>query len=186
MIIGICGPKYSGKSTLAHYLVTNYKFTNLLFAKPIKMMLTTLVVYQGATPEHARRMSYGDLKNKPSEYLDGRTPVQAMQTLGTEWGREIISELLWVNALKRHISSTTTYNKSNIVIDDLRFIRSEDDFIHANNGKIIRLFRKGSAPSEHRSEREYLQIKVDIDIENNGTIEETFSKIPAEWIYGKI
>ncbi len=39
----------------------------------------------------------GSLKAKPCSLLAGKTPRHAMQTLGTEWGRNCIGDGFWIN-----------------------------------------------------------------------------------------
>lgn len=164
MIIGIIGPKHSGKTTLKDLLVERHSFIHIAFATPIKKMLIQLVKHQGATHDHAMRMFYGDLKGEPSPYLGGKTPVFAMQTIGTEWGRELMHEDLWCDI---GIKTMRYLDRANIVFDDVRFV-NEADGICAAGGVIVRVQRDGYEPDVHRSEHEYKYIEPDITVPNNG------------------
>ena len=81
------------------------------FAEPIKRMLACI----GLSHEDL----HGDRKEEPNDMLEGKTPRYAMQTLGTEWGRDFISPNIWVNVVKHDILKYEI--KDDIVIDDCRF-----------------------------------------------------------------
>ena len=61
-------------------------------------MLRKLLACPGADAGMIRRMIDGDLKEAPTPLFEGRTPRHAMQTLGTEWGRDRIGRDLRANA----------------------------------------------------------------------------------------
>lgn len=173
-LISLIGPKGSGKTTLSTYLEKNHSFTRLSFATPIKAMISTLLEFQNAPQSLTQRMLNGDLKETPSEYLDNQTPRHAMQTLGTEWGRDIISKNLWTNILKRRIESLP--NNPRIVIDDMRFPQ-ETDMIKNLKGTIILIQRPGYSSTSHSSEKEYLKINQDFTIINDKTPEDMFLQL---------
>ena len=95
MLIGICGLKWNGKTTSAMYLKQRHDFVHTKFAMPLKNMLRSMWRSVGLDEETIERKIEGDLKEVPCEFLNGHTPVHAMQTLGTEWGRVCISPTLW-------------------------------------------------------------------------------------------
>jgi hypothetical protein len=94
-LVGFVGRKWSGKDTGASGLV-EVGYANVKFAGGLKVMLAALLEYQGVDRVTVERMLEGDLKETPTPYLGGRTPRHAMQTLGTEWGRELIADDIWV------------------------------------------------------------------------------------------
>ena len=138
MIIGLSGLKSSGKSTAANFLVED-GFTKMSFAEPIKRMLACIRL--------SPRDLYGDRKEEPNSMLDGNTPRYAMQTLGTEWGRNSISSNIWVNVVKHDILKG---NAKDIVIDDCRF-PNEVDMIKDFGGYIVYIDREGETGT-HASE----------------------------------
>ena len=46
----------------------------------------------------------GRWKEHPCSLLLNKTPRYAMQTLGTEWGRELIGENIWTHIWKCHVT----------------------------------------------------------------------------------
>lgn len=147
MIIGLSGYAGSGKTTIANALLYGHGYERRKFATPLKKMLRALLEAQGADTKTVERMIEGDLKEKPSPLLNGRTPRHAMQTLGTEWGRGQICENLWSDVATRDLSP-----QSRVVFDDVRF-ENEAAAIRAFGGIVVRLARPGvAAVNGHTSE----------------------------------
>ena len=88
-IIGITGYIGSGKTLLADALCSKHNFTKVKMAYPIKKMLSSV----GLSYSHLEGMN----KEIETELLCNKTPRFAMQTLGTEWGRKIMGDNIWVN-----------------------------------------------------------------------------------------
>ena len=162
MIIGFSGLKGSGKSTAAGFLVED-GFTKMSFAEPIKRMLACIRL--------SPRDLYGDKKEESSEMLDGKTPRYAMQTLGTEWGRDLISPNIWVNVVKHDILKT----KGDVVIDDCRF-PNEVAMILGLEGIIVYIDRGGES-GDHASEREVKSLHRHYTALNEGSQEDLYLTI---------
>jgi hypothetical protein len=163
MIIGLVGQKSSGKSTLARMLVKHRGYRRVPFAGPLKAMLIAFLVAQGCSVTEATRYVDGDWKEVLNPYLNGRTTRYAMQTLGTEWGRELISPTLWVDSWCRSLDDRDT------VVDDVRFA-NEVDAIRERGGVLVRVARPGqpAADDAHASETELRGLRVDFMIVNGG------------------
>ena len=159
MIIGLSGLKGSGKSTAANFLVED-GFVKMSFAEPIKRMLACI----GLSQEDL----YGERKEEPNDMLDGNTPRYAMQTLGTEWGRNSISSNIWVNVVKRDILKYEI--KDHIVIDDCRF-PNEVNMILGLEGIIVYIERDGET-EDHASEREVKSLYRHVTINNTSSLED--------------
>ena len=129
MIIGLTGKAGVGKSTIANILVRDYDFVCLPFAAPIKDMLEVL----GFTKAEL----YGDQKQEINS-IYGVTPRHAMQTLGTEWGRQLMCEDIWLRAWRRNLYINA--HGKNVVVDDVRF-ENEIAQLRSLGGRIIRLER---------------------------------------------
>ena len=156
MIIGLSGLKGSGKTAAADFLVED-GFIKMSFAEPIKRMLACV----GLSSEEL----YGDRKQEPSYILDGKTPRYAMQTLGTEWGRDLISPNIWVNIIKNGIKEL---GGNFIVIDDCRF--SNEVGMILGLGGIIVYIERGGKSSNHASEWEVKSLYRNIIVENKSSL----------------
>lgn len=113
-LVGLIGRKGSGKDTAALVLL-EMGHQNVKFAGALKDMVRTVLAYQGLNAATIERMVEGDLKEVASGYLAGQTPRFAMQTLGTEWGRDLIASDFWVGTTIRKAGGRPT------VITDVRF-----------------------------------------------------------------
>jgi energy-coupling factor transporter ATP-binding protein EcfA2 len=161
-IIGIVGPKGSGKSTLANLLVQSYGYHRNPFAYPLKTMISSLLDIQGCPPQEIERMLDGDLKEVPTDYLAGRTPRLAMQTLGTEW-RDLIDRNLWARIWRRR-----TLRLGRVVADDVRFLH-EANVIRDMGGLIVTVARTRQFDlfDDHASEKGWLSIVPDAVVNNH-------------------
>ena len=166
-LIGLCGSIGAGKSTVAKALVWQLGYWRVPFAAPLKSMMYAI----GLEDEHLN----GDQKEQPLDLLCGKTPRQAMQWLGTEWGRNLIGEDFWVKAWERELTSPR------IVTDDARF-ENEFEAIRRNGGVLIRVVRPGLTTSVfagHSSETAWQNVTPDATLINDGTIEELETKALA-------
>jgi len=133
-LIALTGAKGVGKSTYAEFLAGE-NGTVLSFATPIKRMLQALV---------GKEYVFGSKKNEETHL--GVTGRVLLQTLGTEWGREMIDQDIWVKAM-RHILTDAMFEEYRpVVIDDLRF-ENEAKMIRELNGEIWHVERKSFTPA---------------------------------------
>lgn len=163
-VVGLVGSAGSGKSTAAAMLVKQ-GFRLCPFAKPLKDMLRVI----GLTEEEIN----GRHKELEHPLLCGKSPRQAMQLLGTQWGRELIGEDFWVTAW------TGMSTGRRVVADDVRF-PNEAEAIRRRDGIVVRIVRPGSRGTEHTehmSERALLGFECDATIVNDGSIPELREKI---------
>lgn len=163
MIIGLTGKARSGKDTAAEYLAT-IGFDHYWFSKPMKDACKVIFDW---SDQHV----YGDLK----EVVDpafGCSPRQALQTLGTEWGRDCIGENLWVDIAKAKMRCA-----ENIVISDVRF-DNEARAIREMGGFVIEIIRPGIKSVEaHSSEGGIGRKLIDKYVANSGTIDNLHERI---------
>lgn len=160
-LIGIAGKARGGKDTLASYLLDNLDGTwsRSSFADPIKEMLRAIGV------------DCSDDKKSEISNDYGVTARYMMQTLGTEWGRELIGSHIWVNAFAR-----LNAGKS-IVVPDVRF-ENEAELVRAH-GVLIHLVGRGGIEGDHVSENTLAFQNGDIVIDNSRDIEWMFAQIDS-------
>lgn len=172
MLIGLVGYKGSGKSTVARILCTDTQegFVRYRFAGPLKDMLHAFYRSAGLTSKLITAKIDGELKEEPCEFLNGRTPRYAMQTLGTEWGRDLVHPSLWLDHMRRRIKHADGAGFS-IVIDDARF-PNEFEMISEVGGLLWRVDRPGiEVDLSHPSEAHVDAVKPDLVILNDGSLE---------------
>jgi hypothetical protein len=140
-IIALTGAKTVGKTTIAKALSAYAINSRILsFATPIKEMLLAMGVPKEAI--------LGEKKETVIKEI-GQSGRELMQSLGTEWGRQMIHQNIWVYALQKKIDSGFDQT---IIIDDCRF-ENEAKWVSERGGKIIMIKRDGvSYDDEHSSE----------------------------------
>lgn len=157
--VGITGLIGTGK-TLAADSLLNKGFVKVKMADPLKTMLRSV----GLTEDEIE----GSMKEKPSPLLCNVTPRYAMQTLGTEWGRQCIGEDVWVNMWAAQAREFLNMSIG-VVADDVRFA-NEARIIREMGGCVVRLVRDGVERTGHLSEE--MDFEVDYTILNDGSSEE--------------
>lgn len=169
MLIGLHGAAGSGKDTLANSFSG---WTIYRMAGPLKAGLSAMLNIPLKDIENPL------LKNKP-DYKFGRSIRYLAQTLGTEWGRTLVADDVWIQMAKENISSLSSYN-NNVVITDIRF-ENEAKAVREMGGKIIHIIRSNNPHTAmvvsggviaHASEIVLDDSLIDVKIINNGSIQD--------------
>jgi energy-coupling factor transporter ATP-binding protein EcfA2 len=154
-IVAFTGRAGAGKSTFASALrsTVSGRVVRLSFADPIRDMLRPLLACY-MTAEAVERVLHHS-KEEPIAELGDVTARRLMQTLGTEWGRDMVAPHIWVRAgIKRCMSQIYGPNPAAmVIIDDCRN-DDEAEAIRKNGGVVIRIVRAGATVApDHRTER---------------------------------
>lgn len=155
-IIAFYGPQQAGKSEAAKAVASMPGWVKLSFADPLYEMLSALLGVE------ARKLD----KSQPAAGLCGQTVRRALQTLGTEWGREMIGQNIWLDAMHRRLGRHYLFD--GVVIDDLRFA-NEYRFLRERGATIVRVNRSGvcaKSLNSHGSEVDWVDFKPDLTVEN--------------------
>jgi hypothetical protein len=158
MIIGLTGRKGSGKSTVAQLMKDTYDYEIMGFGDTIKKMLAAM----GVPLENLMN------PQKKEEEVPGfgKSARFMMQTLGTEWARDIISDSVWLTVMDKRLEGTQATLGSKIVIDDVRF-SNEAEFIRKKGGKVVHIRRRFDPHEEdHVSEKGLHPDEIDATIDN--------------------
>jgi len=152
MIIGLTGKKGCGKSSVARIIAEEWNYGIKSFATPIKLMLSAM----GLTDDEL----YNPEKKEEIIPKFGKSPRELMQLLGTEFGRTLVSQNIWVSSLEKNLDD------NNYVIDDVRFA-NEAAMIRAHGGVIVRVVRGlDDTPDEHVSEAGINSELINYEIQN--------------------
>jgi len=169
MILGFSGLAGSGKSTAAAYLAERHGFARVRFAGPLKAMLRAFLAEAGTPAAEIERMIEGDRKQAPAPELAGATPRHAMQTLGTEWARQMIHPDLWTRAWSAGAAAALARGAPGVVVEDCRFA-NEVEAVRAAGGRVVRIFRPVGALNLDPHPSEGQELSVDATIANVGPL----------------
>lgn len=187
-IIGLMGYAQSGKDTVAQTLVAEYGFERIAFADALRDCLyalnPTVLVWHG-----------------PSEYMENaeETDVQTMvdadgwdaakqdpevrallQRMGTEVGREILGQNIWVDTAMKKASRKFVgepWPGGRYVFTDVRF-PNEARAILRDGGELWRIKRPGTEPvNAHPSETALDDQEAHVTIFNEGTLDELRAQV---------
>ena len=168
LLIGLVGQAGVGKTTAADYLEQAHGFVQHALAEPLRTMLHALFAELGLDYAH---LYEPHMKHLPIPELGGVTARRLMQTLGTEWGRDLIAEDLWLRAADMILGMPTAPVHDRLLITDVRFA-SEAEWLRKHGGHLVRIQRASAPGTEaHISEQQANGIAVDHELHNNGSIE---------------
>jgi hypothetical protein len=170
-LIGLTGYAGSGKDEAAKGLL-RAGFTRVSFADGVRdlaVKIDPLVTMAGGYRLDGLVAEEGWHKAKQNP--DVR---RLLQNIGTGV-RDVIGPDAWVDCAESKVWECGT----DVVITDTRF-PNEVEYIHANEGKIVRITRPGVGPvNNHISETAIDDIEADHTIINDGTPEELQAKLVA-------
>ena len=166
MVIGICGKKFSGKSTVARLLseATGYKVVS--FADKLKDVCCVL---SGCTRLDLEDYHFKENKLVP-EYLEaycGDADKPTFRAFLQHFGSEVmrgINDNIWID-------STLGNECDNVIVSDVRF-PNEAKAVKARGGIVIKVVRPDvKAEDSHQSETLIDEIDADYTLWNATTLE---------------
>jgi hypothetical protein len=143
MFVGILGFIGSGKGTVGDIL-SDIGFAKISFASHLKDVTSVMFgwdrnLLEGDTDES--REFREEMDPFWSEKLDRKfTPRLALQLMGTEVGRNVFGENIWIHSLENKIKDVSKH----YVVTDVRF-QNEIDWIRKQKGILIEI-RRGKLP----------------------------------------
>jgi hypothetical protein len=156
-LIGTAGLAGSGKNTVCD-MIPGAAVVG--FADPLYRMLSAML----GMPE-------ADLRSRTQKDgvvpVLGRTVRELLQTLGTEWGRNMVCEDVWVRLAGERVKQLEEEGATAIALCDVRF-ENEAEWIRARGGEVWHVIRPGVARQEHCSESGIRVHPRDTVIENSG------------------
>lgn len=169
-LIGFTGQMGVGKSTAIQLLRSLMHNRNL----DIHLVKFAQPLYDIQELVYKRIDSVYD---RPENFVKDR---KLLQWLGTDWGRDTISQSLWIDIWEAEVKRVWGCNPMMLVVcDDVRF-DNEASIFKSLGGKIIKLESNRNVErvdtkagiANHKSEAGVNPQYIDIIVENNGTLNE--------------
>jgi hypothetical protein len=201
MIIGVCGFIGSGKDTVADYLVNFHEFRRESFASTLKDAVAAVfgwdrTLLEGRTKEAREWREQVDPWWAERLAIPTLTPRWVLQYWGTEVCRRSFHDSIWIASLENKLRNS----KDHVVISDCRF-PNEIKSIKESGGKIVWV-KRGELPvwynlalsanqghnlatqelkhlKIHASETAWVGTEFDYELDNNGTIDQLFTKVKS-------
>lgn len=204
MIIGICGLIGSGKDTAADYLVNIHGYRRESFASSLKDAVSAIFGWDRVLLEGRTKQSR-EWREQRDEWWSARlgmdvSPRWVLQHLGTDVIRDHFSPDIWAASVENKLRTS----QDDIVISDCRFA-NEIEGLRRQGGLVVRV-RRGPDPgwyavasivnagpehnnswaryktlldsyNVHASESSWAGTEFDAVIDNDGTLEDLYSKI---------
>lgn len=175
MILGLCGPAGAGKTTVAEMLCREGRGVAVPLAAPLYRAVQAMFGLEEA-----------DLvdRGKKEATIDwiGLSPRRLLQTLGTEWGRQIIGDHIWTTVCLRRAAQLLEAGERLVVIPDVRF-NDEAVAIRKAGGIVVAVERPvgcvlGEA-MKHPSEYGVSAVLIDRFIVNRGSLDDFAAAVNA-------
>lgn len=170
MLIAFSGLKGSGKDTCAAVLLEEYGFTKIAFADAVRdvaLAIDPIIIFEDVSStirlsQLVAQFGWDKIKREIPEVR------RLLQVIGTEAGRNILGENIWVDYL---FSKYPDLAKSHTryVITDCRFM-NEVSFVQARKGTLVWVDRPGVTSDGHSSESVEIRNYADYVINNDDSI----------------
>lgn len=172
IIVGVCGFKGHGKDTAAMILQQKYGFTRLSFADGVKKVVSEIL--------HVPLWWLHDpVKKEEMHEPSGKTLRLWMQLIGTEVGRSVWSNA-WVNWWKGEVEALDLHR---VVVTDMRFFNEFNAITEGEwDAMTMRIMNpiRGVPDDAHESERYALQLPVNTEVINDGSINQLWERTEAK------
>lgn len=165
MLIGLSGRKRSGKDSLALRLMQEHGFERVAFADPMREMALALdpIISTSFVADAEEEERFGFIRSTRLAELVERQGWEAakehpevrrtLQRLGTEAGRGVLGDTIWIGQAFRRINAILARGAS-VVVTDVRFL-NEAERVRQAGGFVLRIERPGLPLGDlHPSETE--------------------------------
>ena len=185
-LIGIGGRLTSGKDTVADYLVDNYDWVKIGMSEPLDEALVILdplipVKFLRLFTRHIRYSALHDAVGY-TEAKKNHEVRRLLQKLGTDVGRKMFGENVWVDYASRKIDKLRSEGKS-VILTGIRFpneaIMISGNMMNGPAGQLVWVDRpdiKDTSLLTHASEAMGQEV-FDIVLVNDGTLLDLYAKV---------
>lgn len=182
LLIGLTGKRYVGKTTIADHFVKHHGFVKMHTFGAGLAAARGYFLHVTGDPDLAHRMTYGDLKDVPSEHLpDNAKPRVFLERFGAFMPRELGID--WTMGVE--LNKTRRQNKDKPII--VESVVYEADYFRERGGKIIRITRPGNhGPTGEKTDEAQAKIEADAEIFNTNSLDDLFRAVSEtiEWLKG--
>lgn len=180
MIVGLAGYARAGKDEAAKVLVSQGWERRFFAAKMREFLyrLNPICFVDGASTIYVQDVIDAHGWDGYKDTVYGGMIRLYMQRLGTECGRELISDSIWIDATIGDYGAMD-YHTKKIVVSDVRF-PNEFNAIQSAGGMLIRIERPGVvAANDHASEHALADYwpYFDAILVNDGSINQLHDKV---------
>lgn len=179
-LIGLSGAIGAGKSAVGRHLFDSYGYKEVTFKKEfvIKILSSLGIEWGHQDYEMYINIFYDrELKDKPNELLNGKTPRQVMFSF-SDWARSI-DPYVFIKPVEQKIQKFIYQLEGRLVISDIKF-DNEAEMIKRHGGLIWHIERKNnpfSVKTEHESEHGIDDKYIDRIIWNDGDMDQLRAEI---------
>lgn len=174
---GLIGHKRTGKDTVAGHLRSFHGYAPMAFADPLRAAADALnpivgVDSSGKVTRYADVLRVYGYETAKEAFPEVR---RVLQVIGTEVGREIIGQDVWVEAAMK--AADLADDDVPLVFTDVRF-PNEAEALAERGFVLVRLTREtGLASDPHPSETALDGCLVDYTVRNDGSLEDLTSAL---------
>lgn len=173
LLIGLTGPAGCGKDTVAALCHRHGGCYQYSMAGPIKRGLNAMLGLNPVVWENR------GLKEAPLPDL-GRSPRYLAQTLGTEWGRQLVHPDIWLLLMIQSWEAARNSACPRMVISDIRFDNEAQKVLDLG-GTVWKVVRETNPIEEHVSERGVSPQLITGRIMNNKGLDDLEARV-VRWI----
>ena len=201
-IVGVGGLLTSGKDAFADYLVSSWGYTKTFMSHPLHKWMQAenpwikldkpVQCMEGWTLEPGEFHPYNYIVHQVG-YTGAKEQTEirrALQRIGTECGRKLISENVWADAMEREIRQLLERGVNHVVVTGIRY-ENELKMIQRLGGETVWIERPSARASHeekirsaaasadtatHSSEVSLDVKRFDSVIENDGSLEQLFER----------
>lgn len=185
MIFGLTGVAQVGKDTAAKALIES-GYRRVGFADALREMLyalNPLIPTSGVDVDERGEIIPASAVTRLREVVDvfgwegakqSKEVRELLQRLGTEAGREILGENIWIDTA---LGEFDYFKTNKIVVSDVRF-DNEAEAIRRRCGVVVKIERPGFAPiNNHASDAGISAELIDHIVTNDGSIDDLHKQI---------
>lgn len=170
--IGLSGYARSGKDAVAKILVEEHGYVRVSWADKLReavYALNPMMVGAGlGAMRYADLIDWKGYEGAKDDPIFGAEVRRTLQRMGTEAGRNVLGENVWVDALVN-----TMENGKRYVIPDTRFPNEALAITERMAGEVWRVNRPGFTPTNsHPSETALDGWQFSVNLNNDGTLDD--------------